>query len=622
MQIYQKLVLLSSLIFAAGPGLAASLTPVYPQNFDSVYWEKLLHYQNGKSKADGEKFFLSPQGKTNPISELHATIAEFKNPSKEIGWFNYPAQCVFRARYEFLKESGLLEGVVPLECAEFKDWKNGLNAQSLTLIYSSSYPNNPSSLFGHTLLRLNQKNKTNDLLDYAVAFSAIPDHDDSGFLHAVKGMFGGYKGMFEITKYYTKVNEYNNGESRDLIEYNLKMNEAELTRLIDHLWEMYQTTYFDYYFADENCSAVLADLLNVAYREKLDINEHYRWFYLPGEMIQHFHKLNLVESTHYRPSLKKQMMANFTGFSSNEINEVKTITENKKIENIPAITNAKVLDGVVSVLDFNQNAKKRPLEGAELDLYRKALIQRSKLGKGVKKDLEISELNRPEYGHRPQKVSLSYRNEFKNDLLVFELKQGYHDLMGNDLGFDRFSSFEILSFSLFYNLSDKKFNYDKVTIASLTSLHDFRFYDSQLAWKVGGGIDRIYDLACENCHKINGAIYGGLSHRPMDNQVISLMAGVFGEESSKFKKGYRIGPTLEFSYYLHPLNNLKLGLVNEIRWDATKDIKEDFYQTQSFKASFFTSKNSDLRYEMNIVSKFGLFKQSTLNHEIKYGLYF
>lgn len=620
MQNYQKLVLLSSFLVAAGPGLAASSTDFYPQNFDKVYWEKLLHYQNGKSKADGEKFFLSPTGKTDPVSELNATIEAFKDPTKNAGWFTYPTQCVFRARYEFLKESGLLEGVKPLSCPDFDEWKKGLNAESLTLIYSSSYPNNPSSLFGHTLLRLNQKNKTNDLLDYAVAFSAVPEHDDSGFLHAMRGIFGGYKGLFEITKYYTKVNEYNNGESRDLIEYNLIMTPADLNRLQDHLWEMYQTTFFYYYFTDENCSAVLADLLAVAYKDKADINSHNRWFYLPGEMIQHFHNLGVVESSHYRPSLKKQMMASFKDYSGNEIRDVKEITSDKKIDGV--ITNAKVLDGVVSVLDFNQNARKRPLEGAELDLYRKSLIQRSKLGKIEKKELEIEELNRPEFGHKPQKMSFSYRNEFDNDLFVFELKQGYHDLMGNDQGFDRFSNFEILNASIFYNFTKEKFNYDKVTFANLTSLHDFRFYDSQLAWKVNVELNRIYDLDCFNCHKANAAIYGGVSHRPTENQVISLLAGAFGEESSNFKKGYRIGPTLELSYYVHPFEKFKLGLVNEIRWDATKDIKRDFYQTQSLKTSYFTSQNSDLRYEMNIISLFGSFKQSTLNHEIKYGIYF
>jgi hypothetical protein len=172
------------------------------------YWLKLLHYYKGQSRADGKGFFLSPQGKINPGAELAATINSFKDPNTLSGWFNYHPQCVFRERLNFFKKAGLLDGMTEKVCTEFDEWKKGLNASSITLIFSSSYPNNPSSLFGHTLIRLNQKNKTNDLMDYAVAFSAIPEKDDMGIVFAYKGMFGGYRGLLEITKYYTKVNEY------------------------------------------------------------------------------------------------------------------------------------------------------------------------------------------------------------------------------------------------------------------------------------------------------------------------------------------------------------------------------------------------------------------------------
>lgn len=196
--------------------------------FDNKYWLKLLHFQDGASLADGEKFFLSPDGKKNPEAELLATIEAFKDPKKTVGWFNYHPQCVFKERYEFLKSQHLLDGVPAVACPMLDEWKAGLNADSITLIFSSSYPNNPSSLFGHTLLRLNQVGKKNDLLDYAVAFSAMPEKEDLGLIFAFKGFFGGYKGLFEVTKYYTKVNEYNNGESRDLIEYNLKNDSSRI----------------------------------------------------------------------------------------------------------------------------------------------------------------------------------------------------------------------------------------------------------------------------------------------------------------------------------------------------------------------------------------------------------
>ena len=392
MQNFLKLVLLSSFSLVAGPVLATTVSSSYPQNFDSAYWEKILHFDGKESRADGKDFFLAPNGKTNPVQELEKTIAAFKDPETQIGWFKYSAQCVFRERYHFLKSQGLLTDIPEEKCQAFDEWKSGINAESVTLIYSSSYPNNPSSLFGHTLLRLNQKNKTNDLLDYAIAFSAIPEKDDPGILFAYKGIAGGYKGLFEITKYYTKVNEYNNGESRDLIEYNLVMTPEELARLERHLWEMYQTTYFDYYFHDENCSAVLADLLSVAYKDHKKVNEHKKWFYLPGEMIKHFdHDLKVVGSVKYRPSLKKQMIAQWSEYDTNETREIQKIINDQEIPE--GFSNPKVLDGVLSYLDFTQNRKKEKLEGKDLELQRQALIKRAKLGKKESKTYIFDESN-------------------------------------------------------------------------------------------------------------------------------------------------------------------------------------------------------------------------------------
>ncbi|MBY0415967.1 MAG: hypothetical protein K2Q18_17480, partial [Bdellovibrionales bacterium] len=137
MQIYLHLVLLFSFLIVADPASATT------KEFDQKYWEKILHYQNGKSKADGEKFFLAMDGKTNSQSELVATIRAFGDLNAKSGWFNYHPQCVFRERFNFLKSQGLLNGITEIPCPEFEEWKKGLNADSVSLIFSSSYPNNP-----------------------------------------------------------------------------------------------------------------------------------------------------------------------------------------------------------------------------------------------------------------------------------------------------------------------------------------------------------------------------------------------------------------------------------------------------------------------------------------------
>jgi hypothetical protein len=589
-------------------------------DFDNKYWLQLLHYQNGKSLADGEKFFLAPNGNTNPEAELKATIIAFKDPDKKVGWFNYHPQCVFRERFRFLKSEGLLDDVPVIPCEVFDEWKNGLNAESVTLIFSSSYPNNPSSLFGHTLLRLNQKNKKNDLLDYAVAFSAVPEKEDLGLIFAFKGFFGGYKGLFEITKYYTKVNEYSNGESRDLIEYNLEMNEAQLDRMINHLWELYQTTYFDYYFADENCSAVLADLLAVAYKDDNQVNAHARWYYLPGEMVKHFNNEGKIKSVNYRASLKKQIEKMWEGLSPQDINEVKYII-NRGI--LPAkVSSAKVLDAVIAYLDFTHYRTKKKLSEADQKLLRTALIKRSGMSKAETIVSEYNQNNRPEKAHAPEKWSLFTRVENKKFLSGFEIKQGYHDLMSNDQGYDAFSQFDFLYGSLIYDYKNKKISYDQLALVNLVSLHEYRFYDPQLSWKASVIADRIYDLDCQLCHKLNLTAYGGFTSKFSSNSVFNMLAGVFGEASSHLKNGFRLGTAGEISFYTQVGNHYKLGLYDEIRFDATKNISQDYYNQFGIRHAYFNDNIVDFRLETKVLSKFGSFKKNTVIHQVTYGQYF
>ena len=588
------------------------------------YWLKLLHYHKGTSRADGENFFLSKKGKSDPALELQADIEAFADPKSQAGWFHYHPQCVFHERFNFLKKIGLIDSKMIIQpCDELTEWKNGLNAESITLIFSSSYPNNPSSLFGHTLIRLNQKNKEQkDLLDYAVAFSAMPEHDDLGIIFAFKGFFGGYKGFLEVTKYYTKVNEYNNGESRDLIEYEVNMTADELDRLLNHLWEIYQTTYFDYYFADENCSAVLVDILAVPFNND-QVNTHARWYYLPSEMIKRFKQIpGRVKSEHFRASLKKQLEKKFEKLSKDQLREIDQLSQKKELPQ--DYNNVAVLDGVINLLDFTRYRTKDKLTNEQKVLLRKSLLRRSALPQA--EDIETfhyDEKNRPDHGHEPQKLSPFFRSENSHSLIGFELKEGYHDLMSNDAGFDPFSQFDFFTGTLVYDKKLNRLNYDQATIVNLTSLHPYKFYDPQFSWTAKLESNRLYDLHCDFCHKMDAHAYLGPSIRPTSSSALSMMTGVFGELSSHLSKGYRAGFGFEGSYLWEITNSIKFGLFDELRFDMTKKWNRDYYNRVTLKNTYFQSLNTEWRVESSVVSKFGTFStRETWINQLNYGFFF
>jgi hypothetical protein len=73
----------------------------------SIYWHRLLHYQprflqKERGQSDDKFFYLSPQGRLNPLAELDADILAFGN-TNPTGRRGTPAQCTFPERYRYLK---------------------------------------------------------------------------------------------------------------------------------------------------------------------------------------------------------------------------------------------------------------------------------------------------------------------------------------------------------------------------------------------------------------------------------------------------------------------------------------------------------------------------------------
>ena len=73
--------------------------------------------------------------------------------------------------------------------------------KAVTMLFTNAYMSNPSSLFGHTLFRIDTKRKGTQLLAHGANFGADTG-DETGVLYALKGLWGGYYGTFGIKPYY------------------------------------------------------------------------------------------------------------------------------------------------------------------------------------------------------------------------------------------------------------------------------------------------------------------------------------------------------------------------------------------------------------------------------------
>ena len=258
---------------------------------DQHEWHVLLHYRRTlwggiESMQDDPGFFLDPQGKTNSQAELIATLTNFYS-EEPVGRSKQPAQCAFVARYHWLKERLEFDDarLPPLPCERFTQWFEEFNADTISIIFPTGFMNNPSSMFGHTFLRVDAKGQTPQtrILAYTINYAAqLPPN--AGPEYAVKGVFGAYQGYFSTIPYYLKVQEYRDIENRDIWEYRLNLSPLQVKRLLMHAWEL-GNSYFDYFFFGENCAYHILSLVEAA-EPSAHLLDHFPVYTIPVDTVR------------------------------------------------------------------------------------------------------------------------------------------------------------------------------------------------------------------------------------------------------------------------------------------------------------------------------------------------
>ena len=288
----------------------------------SAEWLALGHYQNNKSSIDSPNFFLASDGKINPVSELSATVKLFDKTNDE-------KKCMFPARYIALKKKGLINSAFP-KCDEFEEFKNDLQPAGITLLFTDAYMNNPSSMFGHTLFRIDTKRKGTQLLAHGANYGAFTG-DEPGALYAVLGLTGGYFGGFTVKPYYDIINTYNNIENRDIWELNLNLTQEELDFFVAHLWEIGQTQ-SRYYFFTKNCSYMLMEMLD-AVRPSLKLAQKFPVQAIPLDTFKAVYRTNgLVKNVNYRPSRQNKILHRYKMMDNNQKNAFLKALKDKNYE--------------------------------------------------------------------------------------------------------------------------------------------------------------------------------------------------------------------------------------------------------------------------------------------------
>lgn len=591
------------------------------------YWHKLLHYRPnllGKmvSEVDSKDFFVSKDGKNSPEAELEKFI-ELLNSDKAQTYV-----CKFPLRYKWLKETIMNDwSFTTKSCAIYNSFVGKLEAKNLSLVFSSFYINNPGSTFGHTFLRVSRYKdfRQNELLDYAINFAAQSSKDNV-VLYMMKGLAGYYPGKFAVVPYYYKIREYNDHEFRDIWDYDLGLNQEQINRVVDHIWEMGEV-YFDYFYFTENCSYHILGLLNVAY-DDVDILSGLSPIYvLPIDTVKEMKKLSLIKDRKVRVSAYGKLLKETEGYTTDKLNLVKEIANNPALakditEKYEVKEGADLLDASISALDYLKaekvllNDKKTTEEREELLVLR---AENPHISEELKFDSK--KMNAPDDAHDSSRLGIFAGDRYQQGTFTgLEWRAAQHDLLDPHQGHLKNSQVVMFDIRLRYQTIDfdsQKFILDRFRMIDLKKYQASDFWNSSVSFDLAIGFDQRKDCQSKDCLDPILTFGAGSSVAFIDDYVLSFLLGGSYAYDQVYENNslLSLGPKLNF---LVLKDDFSLGF--DVGYFLPNEFSETWLRRRinyDLEARYFLKRNTGLFFKTNHID------QDVGNeHEAQVGVYF
>lgn len=453
-------------------------------------WTALLHYNQGgtwrdrsKSYIDSSSFFFSEQGHHDPKQEMLSAI--------KVLFADNAKPCSTLSRYHFLFEHLVSSNkkkwqLATQSCDEFNQLLTKLKPQRLDLIFPSSYLNAPSSMFGHTLFRIVSEEgiqRQNDLFSLAISFGANVPNSVHPLKYMSNGLFGGFSGFYIYMPYFAKIQEYNHEESRDLWEYHLNFTPEEITRLLEHLWELNQIQ-FDYYYLDENCSYRLLELLAVL-RPSVDWATDLRFAEIPINTIRKVKEQGLISKVAYRPSVLSKIRQQLTLLSEGDITRVEALQSQLiSLEALSIDQQAKILSAAYAVYRFNHRKdwSNTAISHHGLDL----LKARAKLSSATSSNnLHTPIPIKPDEAHDVKRTAVGWSVHDDQHTLDLQWRYAYHDLLDNNIGVSKGFGLEVFNLNL--ALNEDKVWLKQFELLSVQSISPRNALIKPISWEMSAG---------------------------------------------------------------------------------------------------------------------------------------
>lgn len=559
-------------------------------------WLNLLHYDVINradhayiSQVDDDRFFNATDGKINSKAELLETITSFFNT--EVSDDTHTL-CRFVARFDWLNKKLSFDNsrLPAAHCKEYDEWHKQVDADHVTMIFPAYHLNSPSSMFGHTLLRMDKKfgDTESEWLSFAVNFGAETNADDNSLFYAFKGLAGGYPGIFIVTPYFKKIQEYNRIENRDIWEYPLNITPEETHRMLRHLWELKEMN-FDYFFFDENCSYRLLELLEVA-RPGIELTDDFAFTAIPVDTVRAIERANLIKSINYRPSQATALQHMLDDMSTTEqilvralAEEINTV-ESEDFKDLPDTQQHQVVDAAYKYIRYQQTGVARDPDLAKRSYQ---LLTQLNTYPATKSSVYAAPAS-PEASHNSRRVSVGAGERMDKAYAELSYKFSFHDLEDNEHGFLRGAQINMGHIQLRADRDNTKLHrFDLIDIFSLTPRTDFF---TPLSWRIYTGLERQPTGYEDNLvgHVTGGA---GVSYALWKNSQVYALGILRLEHNNDMNNNVEPGVGL-LTGLLHHFGSSTAHL--ELSGEQFKD---DIYRMRSiYKHNFVISTNHSIKF--------------------------
>lgn len=575
----------------------------------SESWLKLLHYDNsGKSAIKTRSFFLSADGMFDAEKELLATITALQSPVRDSK--NHP-QCRFPGRRLWLEQQFALQ-LQHIDCAEFNEFTNSHQLQSISLVFATGFLGNPASYYGHLLLKLNTDGAGNSITDLeakAVNFGANVPQNENMLLYIGKGMSGGYGSSFSHLQYFYHSHNYGESELRDMWEFELNLTAAELRLIAGHLWEVMAAD-FTYYFFDRNCAYRIGEVLQLVVDTPL-IHEQRMWE-TPQAVVQRVkssrhHGGPLVKDVRFYPSRLSRLYQRYAQLSSAEQREVHLLAEAPEklninyISSLPVSYQHAVLD---TLLDYYQVLRDEKAGDTDPhnENYRQVLSLRYMLAPGSS-SARFDSANRPDQGRSPSyfNAGVIHRQQSGSSLNLW-LRPAYYDPLDASYGHIRHSGLSMGEIQLGVN-GDRVFVRDLniVRIDSVRSNYTGLPGDRNYSWYFELGARP--QANCIDCFALK--LRSGIGYATtMANEGFTLAAfvGAGFHDEKLLSRGTYLAATTQANWYLN--DRISLHANAEQRWYQDHRASQ-IYRMQA-RWAWTEQFDSRLEYVNDEVQEFGI----------------